>query len=76
MYLFPGVQCPRWFPYAFSNGTKCCRNGQEDSSCGGGYLTYSSSCCLDDDQVDCSGENCLSYYEGKTFPELIVQTDT
>ena len=60
----PGSSCPEDYPYVFSNGDKCCANDTEGTdgtlgeSCDGGPIGLDSSCCLDDDYLECGDKPC------------------
>ena len=59
-----GSSCPKDYPYAFSNGDKCCANDIEGTDgavgelCDGGDIGLDSSCCLDDEHLDCGDKPC------------------
>ena len=61
--------CPESHPFAYYNGTHCCKSGfEKDESasqgevCDGGPITLESRCCRNDEHIECSkGSNCRNY---------------
>jgi len=61
-----GHTCPVMYPYAFSQGSYCCKynrenNGRSGVACDGGPLTLSSSCCMGNMQMACPYGRCRNY---------------
>ena len=53
----PREQCPLDIPYAFNDGTKCCRDDKDRQ---GNALTFTSSTCYRGLEIECPKERCIS----------------
>ena len=53
----PREQCPLDIPYAFNDGTKCCRDDKDRQ---GNALTFTSMACYRGLEIECPKERCIS----------------
>ena len=59
--------CPKSHPFAYSEGKYCCKHGIEKNyaphgdKCDGGTISIHSTCCKDDEYVDCLSGLCKSF---------------
>merc|ERR1712227_1058978 len=63
----PGSSCPASHPYVYHDGDYCCASNTEKvytpegERCDGGPISFTSSCCKDDQYVSCSTNICSDY---------------
>ena len=75
--------CPTSHPFAFAQGTKCCKYYEEvddtdlDPACDGGPLGSASpaACCPAGESVDCSAGICSDNPSGESMISFLLRTD-
>ena len=71
--------CPFSHPYAYLNGSYCCKSNKEKisandgSSCDGSEIKFNSTCCEENQFTRCSAESCRDHGEivSHLLPSLI-----
>merc|ERR1712227_911277 len=88
----PGSSCPASHPYVYHDGDYCCASNTEKvyapegERCDGGPISFTSSCCKDDQYVACSTNICSNngqddskegwgFIESQSMPGMCIDVD-